>query len=187
MAPSQPLWWSWPSLRHGCARVPEACGGGAGASHAPTRAELAAWTTVLEEYDDSLVVCSESLRLLPSDLPYELLGPALLVALDARVADCRGRGSALNELRLVSLDVQEPLSGPLSTCFAAFSCLQSLSLAELNVDTPAATALGQLLCGGRISGLSLQGVFLCETAWQGLFNGLAAGVTGLHTLRCSDR
>lgn len=86
-------------------------------------------------------------------------------------------------LRLIGIDLQQPVAAPLKTCMAAYSCLQQLNLHELNIDVTAAQALGSILnsgCMGRGSACSLQslmldGVFLCGLAWQALCEGLAAG------------
>jgi hypothetical protein len=178
-----------------------------------------------------LVISSDSLRLLPAQLPYELLGPLILAAVDGIIANNQQqlqesnqqpdavsvqRKLALQEnighapldeqqqhqqqqgLQLVGIDLQQPVAAPLTTCMAAYSCLQQLSLQELNIDVCAAKALGSILHSGSSSfssngcstgaagcslrGLTLNGVFMCDMAWQALCDGLAAGCE-LQTIR----
>jgi hypothetical protein len=181
-----------------------------------------------------LLISSDSLRLLPAQLPYELLGPLVLAAVDGIIANNQQqlqqtnqqqvaasvqRKLALQEsishappdkpqdqqqqgLQLVGIDLQQPVAAPLTTCMAAYSCLQQLSLQELNIDVCAAKALGSILHSGSSSfssngcstgaagcslrGLTLDGVFMCDMAWQALCEGLAAGCE-LQTIRWACR
>lgn len=168
----------------------------------------------------------DSLQLLPAKLPYELLGPCILAAVDSLAAaagparqhnDSRtcnqGSGSCQDAadgqllqaqpacqqqqqqvaLQLYGIDVQEPITGPLVTCFQAYSFLQQLSLQELNVDAHAAAAIASMVqhtpsaCSTQhtasgLIGLTLKNVFMCQTAWQTLLRGIAAGCQ-VQTLR----
>lgn len=101
-------------------------------------------------------------------------------------------------LQLVGIDLQQPVAAPLTTCMAAYSCLQQLSLQELNIDVCAAKALGSILHSGcsnfssngcstgaagcSLRSLALDAVFMCDMAWQALCDGLAAGCE-LQTIR----
>ncbi|KAF6259399.1 hypothetical protein COO60DRAFT_1008119 [Scenedesmus sp. NREL 46B-D3] len=229
-----PVWSSWPSLRH-------AAGEQAGqlqVQHADqqgllTYEQLRTWMSALKSNEyGQLVISSDSLRLLPAQLPYELLGPLILAAVDSLIANkhqqCRHKtqqrscaavqlslqdnfGLAAQGmkddqqphqqqqgLQLVGIDLQQPAAAPLTTCMAAYSCLQQLSLQELNIDVCAAKALGSILHSGSNSfsskgcstgaagcslrSLTLDTVFMCDMAWQALCKGLAAGCE-LQTLR----
>jgi hypothetical protein len=182
-----------------------------------------------------LVISSDSLRLLPAQLPYELLGPLVLAAVDGIISDNQQQQKPSNQqqdpaamqgkvalqdspnrvpqdeqqdeqqqhhqqqgLQLVGIDLQQPVAAPLTTCMAAYACLQQLSLQELNIDVCAAKALGSILHSGSSSfssngcstgaagcslrSLTLDGVFMCDIAWQALCEGLAAGCE-LETIR----
>lgn len=169
----------------------------------------------------------DSLQLLPARLPYELLGPCILAAVDSVAAattpahqhtDSKNssktsggsQSTAADEkllqaqpareqqqqqvaLQLYGIDLQEPITGPLVTCFQAYSFLQQLSLQELNVDAHAAAAIASMVqrtpsaCNTQhtasgLIGLTLKNVFMCHTAWQTLLTGIAAGCQ-LQTLR----
>jgi hypothetical protein len=182
-----------------------------------------------------LIISSDSLRLLPAQLPYELLGPLILAAVDGLVAESQHQTQHLNQqtkpaaavqqklalrrtcktfaedkqhdqqpcqqqrgLRLAGIDLQQPVAAPLTTCMAAYSCLQQLSLQELNIDVCAAKALGSILHSGSetfssngcstgaagcsLRSLTLDAVFMCDMAWRALCEGLAAGCE-LQTIR----
>uniref|UniRef100_A0A383VZW8 Uncharacterized protein n=1 Tax=Tetradesmus obliquus TaxID=3088 RepID=A0A383VZW8_TETOB len=200
-----------------------------------TYEQLRTWLQALNITDDGqLVISSESLGMLPSQLPYELLGPLVLAAVDGIIAnnqqqltqpeqqqatnamqhkltlhggaappaqseqrDCRLHHQQRG-LQLVGIDLQQPVAAPLTTCMAAYSCLQQLSLQELNIDVCAAKALGSILHSGcsnfssngcstgaagcSLRSLTLDAVFMCDMAWQALCDGLAAGCE-LQTIR----
>jgi hypothetical protein len=156
-----------------------------------------------------LVIPADSLLLLPARLPYELLGPCMLAAVDAAAgaAQPSSTGQQLTTepctgLQLEGIDLQEPVTGPLSTCFTAtpYNFLQHLSLKELNVDAQAAAAVGSLIqssasslqppgsgsnsnSSNGLTSLCLQAVFMCQLAWQALTKGLSANCS-LRVLRC---
>jgi hypothetical protein len=176
--------------------------------------------------DGHLVVPSDSLQLLPARLPYELLGPCILAAVDSLAAAARpankhtdtqadNKSSGASQaaahqqllqaqpacqqqqqqvaLQLYGIDLQEPITGPLVTCFQAYSFLQQLSLQELNVDAHAAAAIASMVqhtpsaCSSQqaasgLVGLTLKHVFMGHTAWKTLLKGIAAGCQ-LQTLR----
>lgn len=102
-------------------------------------------------------------------------------------------------IHMYGIDLQEPVAGPLQTCYQAYPLLQQLSLQELNVDAHAAAALACMVqeatcmsqhtdcssSNGRAAGLralSLTAVFMCQMAWQSIAKGIAAGCQ-LQTLR----
>lgn len=164
----------------------------------------------------------DSLQLLPARLPYELLGPCILAAVDSLAAAARpahkhtdtqadNKSSGASQaaaheqllhaqptcqqqqqvaLQLYGIDLQEPITGPLVTCFQAYSFLQQLSLQELNVDAHAATAIASMVhhppsacsTASGLTGLTLKNVFMCHAAWKTMLRGLAAGCQ-LQTLR----
>lgn len=116
--------------------------------------------------DGHLIIPTDSLQLLPARLPYELLGPCILAAVDSHAAavtaqhsscmpqasqSCRQQTQhpALQHphmgLQLCGLDLQQPLAAPLATCFAAYPFLRHLGLQELNIDTAVAGILGSLI------------------------------------------
>lgn len=93
-------------------------------------------------------------------------------------------------LQLCGIDLQEPVCGPLLTCFQAYPTLQQLGLRELNVDSHAAGTLANMWqshhTGSSVSGLkvlSLQAVFMCQLAWARVAQGIMAGSCQLQTLR----
>lgn len=157
--------------------------------------------------DNCLVISADSLHLLPPQMPYELLGPCILAAVDRLAAPAAAAPSTTavactpqqkhqqpkhrqqkgSGLRLYGVDLQEPIAGPLATCFSAYPFLQHLSLQELNIDSQAAAALGSNILqqqqqqSGLLS-LCLRAVFMCDMAWQALMRGIAAGCC-LQTLR----
>jgi hypothetical protein len=138
-------------------------------------------------------------------LSYDLLGPLLLAAVHSLMAaatsTCTDVGGARDDheaaaamqhpqpcacLCLQDIDVQEPLAQPLRTCVGAYACLQHLCLRDCNIDAAAAAVLATLCCstscgdscsssGVHLTQLSLDGVFMCELAWRGFTQGLAAG------------
>lgn len=121
-----------------------------------------------------------------------MLGPCILAAVDNAVAQQQGQQQL--ELQLCSIDLQEPVCGPLLTCFQAYPTLQRLGLRELNVDSHAAGTLANMWrphhtghsSSSSASGLkvlSLQAVFMCQLAWQGVAQGIMGGGCQLQTLR----
>lgn len=170
----------------------------------------------MTDSDGKLWVPSDSLQLLPARMPYELLGPCILAAVDACAAAAQqdtnplapadGAPSAELDpqqqlkqqqqfgLHLYGIDLQEPITGPLSTCLQAYPALQQLVLQGLNVDTHAAAALAQHVCrspqqGGAAAAssslkqLHLHGVFMGQLAWQALVKGMGQASCQLQTLR----
>lgn len=160
--------------------------------------------------DGQLSVTADSLRLLPQQLPYELLGALVLAAADAYASAQHVHGKQILQqlseqqahvqfsnaqlqqqqqiqgLRLASIDLQEPVTRPLQTCLTAYTNIQQLSLNELNIDVSAAAALGshlQTASGCHLHSFILDGVFMCELAWAALAEGMAAGCD-LQALRC---
>jgi hypothetical protein len=163
--------------------------------------------------DGQLSVTSDSMQLLPAHLPYELLGPCILAAVDRCAAATstqrtnqtaqhipaqQPNGSAPAQLvqqqiglQLYGIDLQEPVAGPLTTCFQAYPALQQLLLQELNVDTQAAAALAQHICcsphrassSSSLQQLHLRAVFMGQLAWQALAGGLGHASCQLQTLR----
>lgn len=90
-------------------------------------------------------------------------------------------------LQLYGVDMQEPMAAPLMTCFAAYPCMQRLSLQELNVDVQAAGVLGSMVVqhtsgSSFLVTLELKTVYMCDLAWRAFVKGLAAGCQ-LHVLR----
>jgi uncharacterized protein YijF (DUF1287 family) len=141
-----------------------------------------------------LVIPADSLLLLPAQLPYEMLGPCILAAVDTAVAAAQQQDQQQLGLQLCGIDLQEPVCGPLLTCFQAYPTLQQLSLRELNIDSHAAATLANLWqpqhaghsSSSSVSGLkvlSMQAVFMCQMAWQRVAQGIMAGVCQLQTLR----
>lgn len=139
-----------------------------------------------------LAIPADSLLLLPAQLPYEMLGPCVLAAVDNAARQQQDQQQL--GLQLCGIDLQEPVCGPLLTCFQAYPTLQRLGLRELNVDSHAAGTLANMWRShhtGRsnsssVSGLkvlSLQAVFMCQLAWQRVAQGIMGGACQLQTLR----
>lgn len=121
--------------------------------------------------DGHLIIPADSLLLLPAQLPYELLGPCILAAVDTAVATSsvqrqqdrrtsqhasasqpqqsgplqNGQQHGQLCLQLNGIDLQEPICGPLTTCVQAYHALQQLHLQELNVDAHAAAAFASIV------------------------------------------
>ncbi|WIA30685.1 hypothetical protein OEZ86_000757 [Tetradesmus obliquus] len=165
-----PVWSSWPSLR-------QASGEEAGQVQTAdqqsllTYEQLRTWLQALNITDDGqLVISSESLGMLPSQLPYELLGPLALC--DGLAAGCE-----LQTIRL--LNCLQPASVP-ALAAALAGCQQ---LKELDVSY---TAAAKLL---RAKDCSLTQVNLAHCSSMGaatgsswISRGAAAGCRGLRRL-----
>lgn len=120
----------------------------------------------MEDYQ--LVITADSLRLLPQQLAYDLIGPMVLAAVDSRSSLQQHHGCRINPqqssaqqvqantllkpaqqqlqgLQLVSIDLQEPIAQPLRCCLEAYTHIQQLHLKDLNIDVPMAKTLGSIL------------------------------------------